>query len=67
MQLDYHVQQLLTHNNYQDLYLTVTRKRSKKNENGRFNPLGMTRFLGLSILKMLMHVFAMHVEYSLET
>ena len=49
------------------LYLTVTRERNKESEKGHFNPLGMTRFLCLSILKMLMHVFAMHAEYSLKT
>ena len=65
MLLDHQQLLLLSHNNYQDLYLTVTRERNKEREKGRFNPLGMTRFFGLNILKMLMPVFSMHAEYSL--
>ena len=52
-------QQLPSHNNYQDLYLTVTQERNKESEKGRFNRL--------SILKMLMHAFAMHAEHSPKT
>jgi hypothetical protein len=61
--LGHHHRQHLSLKHYRDLCLIITQKRGKGVEKDVFNPLGMTRFHGWNIFRILTHAFGTHAEF----